>query len=404
MCGREISAGILCEKCDSPKKTKSDARPAVKAEAKEEAKAQPVSAPPPMAPPEPPAPVLETSQALALDPFPKAQVVPFRAESVTPAITSVVDLITASGVPAILLGPDRNVKFVTDEAVRLFGVTQSELSSIRYIEQVTGLRVNDLTNATSAGIKVNGNNVLYTLVPMAGGAGGAVLVFRYADSLMGAHASFVTYVRETVFGPLRALRDSLFAAGRSRTGDPLLEDSAATLDQILSSLELAPGVEEQHEGAARVPTVTEIVQRVASRFVAFADLKGIQLQIDSQDLNETFHDHDQLSDALSLMMDNAFHYVPASGQVVIGVRWMEHKGKPLLLFFVMDNGPLVPENLRTEIFEPGFAWNPSSQERTGRNLFRCREFAVAHSGSVWVESKTGKACTFFLRVRPDGVR
>jgi signal transduction histidine kinase len=103
-------------------------------------------------------------------------------------------------------------------------------------------------------------------------------------------------------------------------------------------------------------------------------------------------------------MDNALHYGPAGGQVVIGVRWMEHKGRPLLLFFVMDNGPLVPEHLRQEIFEPSFVWNPAATERTGRGLFKCREFALAHAGSVWVESKTGKACTFFLRVRPDGNR
>ena len=69
-------------------------------------------------------------------------------------------------------------------------------------------------------------------------------------------------------------------------------------------------------------------------------------------------------------MDNALHYVPAGGQVVIGVRWMEHKGKPLLLFFVMDNGPVVPEPLRQAIFEPGFVWNPPSAERTGRSLFK----------------------------------
>ena len=37
--------------------------------------------------------------------------------------------------------------------------------------------------------------------------------------------------------------------------------------------------------------------------------------------------------------------------VVIGVRWMEHKNKPLLLFFVMDNGPVVPEALRTAIYQ-----------------------------------------------------
>jgi signal transduction histidine kinase len=64
---------------------------------------------------------------------------------------------------------------------------------------------------------------------------------------------------------------------------------------------------------------------------------------------------------------------------------------------------VVPEALRQKIFEPSFVWNPSGPERTGRGLFKCREFAVAHAGSVWAESKTGKACTFFLRVRPDGV-
>jgi signal transduction histidine kinase len=83
---------------------------------------------------------------------------------------------------------------------------------------------------------------------------------------------------------------------------------------------------------------------------------------------------------------------------------MEHKGKPLLLFFVIDNGPLVPEAMRQAIFEPDFVWSPASQERSGRALFKIREFAVSHGGSVWVESKTGKACTFFLRVRPDGAR
>ena len=62
------------------------------------------------------------------------------------------------------------------------------------------------------------------------------------------------------------------------------------------------------------------------------------------------------------------------------------------------------EEMRAAIFEPTFTWNPNAAERTGRGLFKVREFAVAHSGSVWAESKTGKACTFFLRVRPDSVR
>jgi signal transduction histidine kinase len=309
----------------------------------------------------------------------------------------------AAGAPAIVVGADRAVKFITDEAKKLFGVPQSDLASVKQIEALSGAHIGELSVPTSTALRIRNRNILYSLVPISGGAMGAVLMFREADPMNPAHASFVSFVRETVFTPLRSLRESVLASSRARQRDPLLEDWAATIDQILSSLEMAPEVEEPPP-AARIPRVVDLIHAVANRFGPFADLKGIQLQLDVPELEERFKNHEQLVDALGILMDNSLHYVPPGGQVVIGVRWMEHKGKPLLLFFVMDNGPVVPEPLRQAIFEPGFVWNPQAAQRTGRSLFKVREFAVAHAGSVWVESKSGKACTFFLRVRPDGAR
>jgi hypothetical protein len=412
MCGREIAGGILCDKCDKPRKKSS---PDVMAAEPAEERNAPVAEPPARSAPRPAAetaaapqdtqsnaqPFSTAATAPQIDPFPKAPVLPFPLESASPAITSVVNLLVAAGVPSIILGPDKGVKFVSDEAKKLFDAPQSDLSNLKFLETQAGVRIGDLSVPTSVGIRVRNSNLLFTLVPLSGGASGAVLVFRPADAMYAAHPSFVTYVRETVLGPLRALRDSLTAAAMTRN-DHFLSDSAAAVDQVLSSLELAPEVEETATTMRPVPTATEVVRRTADQFRAHADLKGITLQVDVQDLEERFTDHHQLGQSLSILMENALHYVPSGGQVVIGVRWMEHKGKPLLLFFVMDNGPIVPEELRTAIFEPSFVWSPSSAMRTGRGLFRIREFAVAHNGSVWVESKTGKACTFFLRVRPDG--
>ena len=414
MCGREVVVGILCDKCDKPRR-KTAPNPAVTDAEMAASEPEPREAPPPEMPAAPQAPrsdsgrhpsvaaAVAAAHAPELDPFPKAPVVQFPLESASPAITSVVNLLVASGVASILIGPDRAVKFVSDEAKKLFGATQSELSTLAAIEAKAGIRVSDLSVPSSAGVRIGARNYMYTTVPMSGGATGAVLVFRAADPLNESHASFVTYVRETVLGPLRSIRDSLQSAARTRS-DHFLADCGAGLDQVLSSIELAPQVDEPAAVARPVPNVTEVVRRVADRFRAHADLKGIRLDVDVQDLDERFTDHEQLADALAILMENAVHYVPGGGQVVIGVRWMEHKGKPLLLFFVIDNGPVVPEHLRQAIFDPSFAWSPSSSERTGRALFKCREFAVAHAGSIWVESRTGKACTFFLRVRPDGVR
>jgi signal transduction histidine kinase len=407
MCGGEVSEGIICGKCDKPRKKSGATQQA--AEAKPPAPEPPPPVQQQQQPQAPPQPSRGDSGRQAVmvaaqleDPFPKAPILPFPVESASPAITSVVNLLIATGGASILVGPDRSVKFVSDDAKKLFDATHAELAQLSAIETKAGVRVGDLSIPASAGVRIGNRNFIYTLVPMSGGASGAALVFRHTDPMNEAHASFVTYVRETVFGPLRALRDSVDSAAQAKH-DHFLADAVSSLDQVLSSLELAPEVEEASFAVRPVPTVTEVVRRVAERFRAHADLKGIRLDIDVQELEERFGDHEQLADSLAILMENALHYVPASGQVVIGVRWMEHKGKPLLLFFVMDNGPMVPEPLRQAIFEPSFTWSPASADRTGRGLFRTREFAVAHAGSVWVESKTGKACTFFLRVRPDGV-
>ena len=380
MCGAAITQGILCEKCDKPRRKSGEQQ----------------NTPPPM--PAISAASVATAPADLPEEFPKAPLLQFPVESASPAITSVANVLIAGGVAAIVIGPDRTVKFVTDEAKKLFGVAQADLATVRQIEVLSGVHIGELSVPASVALRIRDRNILFTLVPISGGASGAVLVFREAEPMDDSHASFVSYIRETVFAPLRALRESMHAA----TGSPLFADAAATLDQILSSLEMAPEVKD--EPAKRPAKVTETLQGVADRFRSFAELKGIKLDVDAPDLDERFANVEPLREALGVLLDNSLHYVPPGGQVVIGVRWMEHKGKPLLLFFVMDNGPVVPEPLRQAIFEPGFAWSPAAVERTGRSLFKVREFSVAHGGSVWVESKSGKACTFFLRVRPDAAR
>ena len=152
------------------------------------------------------------------------------------------------------------MKFVSDEAKKLFDAPQSDLATLQQIETAGRHRASaSCPSRRRPALRIGDRNILYTLVPISGGASGAVLVFREADPMNASHASFVTYVRETVFGPLRALRESLLAASRTRQAIRCFADSAATIDQILSSLELAPEVEET-QPARPVPTVTEVVQ------------------------------------------------------------------------------------------------------------------------------------------------
>jgi hypothetical protein len=319
LCGADAGQGFLCPKCDPPRKSKS------------------------LSSSLPQAASAAVSAAVAIDEFPKAPVVPFPIESSSLAITSLANILIAAGAAAVIIGADRSVKFVTDETRRMFGQSNADLATIMQVERFASIRIGDLSMGETWQLPVR--NLVATLVPLSGGASGAVLVFRHAES---------------------------------------------------SADDTSPGT--------KAPRLNELLDSVRDRFAPFADLKGIRLQIDGADFDERFKDHDGLADSLGILIDNSLHYVMPGGQVVAGYRVMDHKGKPLLLFFVMDSGPMVPDHMRQVIFEPGYVWNPASRERTGRSLYRVRDFAVKHGGSVWAEARTGKACTFFLRVRPDSAR
>lgn len=306
MCGAPIAQGILCAKCDRPRGERGS-RP------------QPASV------------------SLTGVPSLRAKRTPTSAEAATvlETITSLSNVLAATGTAAAVIASDRSVEFATEELKELFG----ELTHIRELEQALGMHFRDLTQSFSSAISIRDRKMLLSVVPI---SSGVVIVLR-----------------------------------RKEAGDP-------------------PQISD-------IPRIIDVIRSVVNRSIAFAEVKGIRLEISAPNFDERFRHHDKLADALGILVDNSLHYASAGGQIVVGMRPMEHKGQPILLFFVMDNGPLVPEHMKHIIFESGFLWNAQASERTGRGLYKVREFSIAHGGSVWVDSKTGKACTFFLRVNPDSI-
>jgi len=304
------------------------------------------------------------------------------------------DALEAAGVP-VIAARDKHVDFASGEAKRLFGSAEA-VASILALQKRLGSNLPDLTRRSEGTIFLDGKPLGCTVRPMDRDT--SLLIFRELDQTSPGHASFVSYVRETVLLPLRALGEALSAAARSRKNDPLLEDATSTVDQILSSLEMAPEVEEHEQRQSTPRAINDVLRSVGQRFSPVAAAKGISFQVDAPDNHKMFNDHEQLESSLGTLVENALHYVPGGGKIVVGLRFLEHKGKPLHLFFVMDNGPIVPEEFRTSIFSTGFLWKPAQKERTGRGLAACREFAVTHGGQIWVEAKSGKTCTFFIRL------
>jgi NtrC-family two-component system sensor histidine kinase KinB len=94
---------------------------------------------------------------------------------------------------------------------------------------------------------------------------------------------------------------------------------------------------------------------------------------------------------LTNLLSNALRYVDGGGRITVVA---EAAGNWLYLS-VRDNGPGIPAELQSRIFEKFVqADSPKSVGGTGLGLAICREIVRAHKGTIWVESKEGEGATF----------
>ncbi|MDP1527314.1 MAG: HAMP domain-containing sensor histidine kinase [Rhodocyclaceae bacterium] len=99
-----------------------------------------------------------------------------------------------------------------------------------------------------------------------------------------------------------------------------------------------------------------------------------------------------LTGALTNLLENALQVVAqGGGQVGLGVDVTEER----LAFTVKDNGPGMPPDVVTRLFEPFFT---TRAEGTGLGLAIARGVARAHGGGIDVVSEPGQGTEFVLTV------
>jgi len=106
-------------------------------------------------------------------------------------------------------------------------------------------------------------------------------------------------------------------------------------------------------------------------------------------------DPGQLRQVLFNLMTNAIQAMPEGGSITIEAG--RESGMDVLT--VRDDGPGVPPDLRTRIFEPLFS---TKAKGTGLGLTICRQIVEHHGGAIWVApSAAGTAIRLRLPARPE---
>jgi two-component system phosphate regulon sensor histidine kinase PhoR len=173
----------------------------------------------------------------------------------------------------------------------------------------------------------------------------------------------------------------------------------AIIEDLLSLSRL-----EREEGAevAKEPTqAAVVVERCLRSRSARAEEKGITLHRDCAEEIELNANASLLEQALLNLVDNAVKYCYSGCTVTVSCG--EAEGE--VFFRVADNGPGIPARELGRIFERFYRVDKTRSRElggTGLGLAIVKHIAIAHAGTIDVESTEGAGTTFTLTL-PQGL-
>ncbi|MCB1906012.1 MAG: hypothetical protein KDH15_01480 [Rhodocyclaceae bacterium] len=161
---------------------------------------------------------------------------------------------------------------------------------------------------------------------------------------------------------------------------------------ILSAVERAAKVVFALKNYARVEHDSE-VQRFDLRATIDTVLElyrnqikqGVELRCNFENLPSLEGHPDELVQLWTNLVNNALHALQGSGRITIDALRRDDE----VVVSITDDGPGIPEAVRSRIFEPFFSTKPRG-EGTGLGLHICREVVARHDGTIEVDSRPGQ--------------
>jgi NtrC-family two-component system sensor histidine kinase KinB len=162
----------------------------------------------------------------------------------------------------------------------------------------------------------------------------------------------------------------------------------ALVNDLLDLSKIEAGRIELEFESVPVPTLFDHVTAV---FKSQIDMKEITLSSRlTGDLADVRADANKVTWVLTNLISNALRYVSRGGHIQLIAR----KAGPQVHLSVQDDGPGIPPEYQTRIFQKFVQVKGRVAGGTGLGLAICKEIVRAHGGAIWVESSHGRGSTF----------
>lgn len=162
----------------------------------------------------------------------------------------------------------------------------------------------------------------------------------------------------------------------------------ALVNDLLDLSKIEAGRIEMEYDSVQVITLFDHVRSV---FKSQLDMKQVELTAEIPDeLPRVRADANKITWVLTNLVSNALRYVGNGGRIQLKA----HRIGPNVHLSVQDNGPGIPQNYQSKIFQKFVQVKGQEAGGTGLGLAICKEIVRAHAGAIWVESSQGKGSTF----------
>jgi len=139
-----------------------------------------------------------------------------------------------------------------------------------------------------------------------------------------------------------------------------------------------------------VPVQT-LFDKVMTVFKSQLEMKEITLTSElAGDLPKVRADANKITWVLTNLISNALRYVNKGGHIALTA----HRISPHIHLSVHDDGPGIPPEYQSGIFEKFVQVKGRETGGTGLGLAICKEIVRAHGGAIWVESTRDQGSTF----------
>ena len=135
------------------------------------------------------------------------------------------------------------------------------------------------------------------------------------------------------------------------------------------------------------------------KYESLAREKGLCLSIrlPEEECPPVLCDEERISQVLSILMDNALSYTPASGHITLTLSFTANH----VSLSVADDGPGIPDSFKKQVFQRFFRQDKAhtSKEHFGLGLSIAREIIKIHRGRLILSDTPGGGATFTIILR-----